>query len=202
MPIVNSSNEEVNRKSIILFYIIAIGISVPFHLGIAIPFYQSLTKEFMISEWGYLPACLGPLIAVVVITILDRNQKRTITFLGNNVFKNIIIGITPLVVFTGVGIENEHKNAHYFAFVFSGIALMYGIAEEIAWRGYLQDALKPLHKNIRPLLIGIMWWAWHMRFNNVFDWTVFLLICIGGTFLLIKFTDDTKSYFVLQVYIL
>lgn len=190
------SGQNINWKSIALFYIIAIGISAPFHLGSAIPFYRSITEKYMIGEWTFLPACLGTLMAVGIISLLNKSQKRNITFFGNNSYKNLLIAITPFIIFTCVGIENNiHKNPHYFAFAFAGMALVYAVAEEIAWRGYLLDALSPLNKQIRVLLIGLMWWAWHMRFNSAFDWTIFLFICVGGTLFLIKFTVDTQSYF-------
>ncbi len=187
---------KVNWAYVVLYYIIAVLIAAPFNAGILSSWYSKLTENYLISEWAYLPACLGPLIAALIIFLLQKKHKRKITFLGNDILKNIFISLTPLIVFTIFGIENsQQKNNHFYGFVFAGLNLIYGIGEEIGWRGYLQDALGPLNKNIRFFLIGMMWWAWHLRFQNSFDWTIFVLVCIGGSFLIGKFANDTQSFF-------
>ena len=43
------------------------------------------------------------------------------------------------------------------------------------------------------MLIGVIWWLWHLRFTTDFDIFIFPLICIGGGYLLGKLADDTKS---------
>jgi membrane protease YdiL (CAAX protease family) len=101
----------------------------------------------------------------------------------------------PAVVFTIIGIyKSSSINEHFYGFVFSIIALLYAVTEEIFWRGYLLDALRPLDKIAYSLVIGILWWAWHFRFNSRFDFTRFLLICLISFFLLCGFTNETKSY--------
>lgn len=186
----------INWAHVVLYYIIAVLIAAPFNTGFISSYYSKLTEKYLISEWTYLPACIGPLIGASIIFFLQKKHKGNITFLGNAMLKNILISLTPLIVFSIFGIENnQYKNNHYFGFVYAGVSLIYGIGEEIGWRGYLQDALEPLNKNIRFLLIGIMWWAWHCRFQNSFDWTIFLLVCVGGSFLIGKFANDTQSFF-------
>ncbi|GAB3418820.1 CPBP family intramembrane glutamic endopeptidase [Niabella aquatica] len=146
-------------------------------------------------NWPFLPAGIGTLIAAFVAFIFDRKLNRTITLLGNNKFKSIIISLIPALVFTVVGVSNNNNvNEHYYGFVFSFIALFYAVTEEIFWRGYLLDVLRPFKKVLYSLVIGIFWWAWHFRFDTSFDFTWFLIICIGSSFLLCQFANETKSY--------
>lgn len=191
-----NKSSRINWVHAFLYYIIAILIAAPFNSGFISTSYKKVTEDYLISEGTYLPACLGPFVASIVMFILQRKNKRKITFLGNNTLKNSLISFTPLIVFSAFGIENDQlKNDHFYGFAFAGINLIYAIGEEIGWRGYLQDALEPLNKNVRFLLIGILWWAWHLRFQSSFDWTVFLFVCVAGSFLIGKFADDTQSFF-------
>jgi membrane protease YdiL (CAAX protease family) len=45
------------------------------------------------------------------------------------------------------------------------------LGEELGWRGFLQDALRPMKPMWRYLLIGIMWELWHFT-NRTHDRTV------------------------------
>lgn len=181
---------------IVVFYVIAFSLSGLINSGYLIADYKALTKGFFISDMTYLFACIGTLIAALLAFLLDKSYLRSISFLGNAPLKNITIAVTPFVIFSLVGLDNNQQlNRHYFAFAFAGINLLYAVMEEIFWRGYLQDALRPLLEKFRFLLIGVLWWAWHFRFNTTFDFTVFLLICIAGSFLIGMFTEKSKSYF-------
>ena len=188
---------KIHWPYIILFYVIAFSISALFNSGFLTPEFRTLTQGYFISDFTYLPACLGTFIAALWVLYLDKSHVRTITFSGNYPLKNIATALTPIVVFSIVGLNNEYRlNVHYFAFAFAAINLIYGIMEEIGWRGYLQDALRPLSEKYRFLLIGLMWWAWHFRYHTVFDFTVFPLFCIAGSFLIGQLAEKTKSYLI------
>jgi hypothetical protein len=181
---------------IVIFYVVAFSVSGLFNSGFLTHYYQTLTKGVFLSTMTYLPACLGTLVAATLAILLDKSILRTISFLGNSSIKNIVIAITPFVVFSFIGLDNDYQiNRYYFAFLFAGMNLIYAVLEEIFWRGYLQDALRQLAAKYRFLLIGILWWAWHFRFHTTFDFTVFLLICIAGSFLIGQFTEKSKSFF-------
>lgn len=47
----------------------------------------------------------------------------------------------------------------YLAFTF--MIFVYALGEELGWRGFLQDALRPLPFIPRFLMIGILWELWH-----------------------------------------
>ncbi|MCK9423085.1 MAG: CPBP family intramembrane metalloprotease [Bacteroidales bacterium] len=186
---------KIRWQFVVIFYIIAFSLSAPFNSGLLNPWYRALTKSWLISDMSYLPACLGTLIAGIVVLLIDKSHQRTITFLGNYRLRNIAISITPVVAFSIIGLDNSFgQNRYQFALSYGVINLIYSVFEEFGWRGYLQDELRPLKKGISFLIIGILWWVWHFRYATTFDLTIFPLICIGGSFLIGQFTEKTKSY--------
>ncbi|MEO7046784.1 MAG: CPBP family intramembrane glutamic endopeptidase [Ferruginibacter sp.] len=188
-------NSKVSWGKILLFYVIAFTLSALFNAGFLTAEYLKLTNGLIIKNWPFLPAGIGTLIAALIAFKFDRKLKRTITLLGNNISKNILISFVPTLVFTVLGIyNNSNINVHYYGLAFSFIALLYAVTEEIFWRSYLLDALRPLNKVIYTCTIGILWWAWHCRFHTSFDFTWFLLICIVSSFLLCQFANETKSF--------
>ncbi|MDQ6785552.1 MAG: CPBP family intramembrane metalloprotease [Acidobacteriota bacterium] len=190
-----AENTKVNWLYVLLFYILAFFIAAPFNSGLLSQKYQAFTKDYLLSDWTYLPAGFGTLIAASVVLFLDKRHNKTITFLGNAPIKNTVIALIPLLVFIVFGLQNaRQQNTNYYAFVFASINLIYALMEEIGWRGYLQDALRPLDSNLRYILIGVLWWAWHFRFFTVFELVIFPLICIVSAFLIGKFAEETKSF--------
>ena len=190
-----TADTKISWKKIFIFYAIAFIISGLFNSGVLTPCYQKLTTGLLIGNWAFLPAGAGTLIAALIAYRFDKKFKRTISLYGNNRLKNILIALVPAMVFTTTGLFNSNGiNEHFYGFAFSCIALLYAVAEEIFWRGYLLDALRPLNRLIHSLVIGILWWGWHFRFSTGFDLTWFLLICLAGSFLLCRFADDTRSY--------
>jgi len=188
-------HSKVSWGRISLFYAIAFAISGLFNSGFLTPLYRKLTVGLIIESWSFIPAGIGTLVAALLAFKFDKRLKRSITLLGNDKMKNIVIAIVPAIVFTAIGLSNNnHINEHYYGFAFSLITLIYAVTEEIFWRSYLLDALRPINKFIYSLIIGILWWAWHFRFYTSFDFTVFLLICIVSSILLCQFANETKSY--------
>jgi membrane protease YdiL (CAAX protease family) len=105
-----------------------------------------------------------------------------------------LIALLPVFSFTIAGLENSSGiNIHYYAFIYASFNVMYAFLEEFGWRRYLQNALEGVNKNWKYILIGIIWWIWHLRLETQFDLFIFPIICIGGGYLLGKLTDDTKS---------
>ena len=182
---------KVNWLIISISYLIAFGISSLFNSGYFDAVYKRATANYLITNWSFLPAGIGTLLAACFAFYFDRKTLKTISLFGNNTFKNITIALTPLLVFS-ITAFTQHDTS--YGFTLAIVALIYALTEEIFWRGYLQDAFSSLGKNKSYVAIGVLWWAWHFRFNNAFDYTTFLPICIVSTFLLGKFTEETKSY--------
>ncbi len=183
-----------NWKYISLFLVLALGISAPIHLGYLDEAYKTFTQNLLIKNWVYIVAGLGPFIAGLITILLQKNLSNRITFWGGQRLKNILIALLPVLSFSIVGLENSDEiNIHYYGFIYAFINVLYAFLEEFGWRRYLQNALEGINKNWKYIIIGIIWWIWHLRFETPFDLYIFPLICIGGGYLLGKLTDDTKS---------
>lgn len=175
-------------------YLMAIGVALIVRSDFFQNLYRVSTSGLIVDQWTFLPAGLGTLIAALFARQFDTITPKTISIIGNFGLKNIMISIVPFFVFTGFGLSNTNglqNNVH--AGIFAFVSLSYALSEELFWRGYLQDALRPMNIFVRTTFIGILWWAWHLRFFSVFEWTGFLGICIGSSFLLSKFVEETES---------
>ncbi len=120
---------------------------------------------------------IGPTIGAIVVIVLF-GFKFTMGFKG--FYKNIYI---PLAVFWIVPIIIIYTHAHFHNKDLSPldilVVLIYGLLEEIGWRGYLQQELKILPKKLSILIIAILWYFWHLNFdfglNNLFFFFILVL---------------------------
>jgi len=65
------------------------------------------------------------------------------------------------------GLPNDFgMNAHVAGGLVGAIIVLYALGEEIGWRGFMQDALAPIHFIPRSMIIGTAWWAWHLWFTQ------------------------------------
>ncbi len=184
----------IDWKYIILFLLIALGLSLPVQTGYLDGFFKSYSEDTFLSESSYLMAGFSTLIAAIVVLILHKDLSNRITILGGDKIKNSLILSLPIVAFSIIGLNNNFGlNKSLYGFAFASINTIYAFTEEFAWRRYLQNALEGLNKYLKYILIGIIWWIWHFRFETQFDIFIFPLICIGGGFLLGKLADDFKS---------
>ena len=72
------------------------------------------------------------------------------------------------------------------------------IAEELGWRGFLQENLnKTLDKKFVPLLIGIIWSLWHYHFFLLGTISapiiLFTISCIIDSYIYYWLTDQSKQ---------
>ena len=190
----NNLKMKIEWKYIILYILIALGISYPIQQGYFIDFFQFIAKTSIISESDYLLGGVSTVIAAVIVFIFHRNISNRITILGDEKIKNIHILILPIIAFSISGLNNNFgMNNSKYGFTFALINTIYAFTEEYGWRRCLQNALEGLNKNLKYIFIGVVWWIWHFRFDTQFDFFIFPLICIGGGFLLGKLADDFKS---------
>ncbi len=109
---------------------------------------------------GLLPA-MGPAIGALLALVIFRNKhRRTVSFAGTSWRRSVLFAAIPtaLVVAVGVGQEQPHLTGLFFA----EVHILSALAEELGWRGFLQDALAPLPPRRRFVVIGLLWGIWHL----------------------------------------
>lgn len=110
----------------------------------------------------------GPAIAAGLVFIFFKRHKRLITLLGTSKWRSLAM-FAPLFVILSVA----NKDPKYL--LFSVTTFISFLGEELGWRGFLQDALKPLSKIKRYILIGAMWEFWHFT-NRIHNGTPYEVI--------------------------
>lgn len=109
---------------------------------------------------GWTPALLA-----FISWQLFGKENKTSSLLGTWSHGALIMAFIPAIVFGIFGYQNESGlNPHIAGFLFGLFFLIYALGEEIGWRGYMHDALSPKPILVRGLLIGIVWYIWHLWF--------------------------------------
>lgn len=193
--ILKDEKPKVNWKSVFLFYFLACLFSWPFF------WWRDIETESWIV-WnvpGFIKTSSymwGPgFSALICFYIFRKSHLKTITFFGTSTIKSLLfwfIPIIPLSIFSLKGYEA-------ILLPFTGFLMILG--EELGWRGFLQDALRPISTFKRYAIIGAMWELWHFtnRMSSGFEVSTFIRV---GTFIIVlsiisfimgKLTDKTKS---------
>ncbi|RUO71136.1 CPBP family intramembrane metalloprotease [Pseudidiomarina salinarum] len=177
--------------------LLAILISSPFRFGLA--------------DWPIMDAHLfgvpvlrallegsGPIIAVLVVTVGLRQYWQPVTFTGGSTVHALLMLLTAPVVFTLIGVPNAAGiSPHWFGLALGSGTIIYCLFEEAGWRGFLQNALQSWSPVRRYVLVGVLWYLWHLGFlAEGATWAnqlMALAVLIGGSFLLGKLADETHA---------
>ena len=105
----------------------------------------------------------GPGIAAIISLIIFRQtHRRTITFRGTSWSKSLAFYLVPILFAVAVGVPMPDGSINRLGTVALGLVTLFTIlGEELGWRGFLQDALRPLSPLKRYVLIGVLWEFWH-----------------------------------------
>lgn len=155
----STSPAHVDWRSIAIFYAIACLLSWPFFwwrdhdpqgwIAWAVP--------NVVKAWA--PAA-GPAIAFWCMSwLLGRSLPPRPTILGNAIVRALIFAAVPaiLLMTIGIGSDEPHLTGLWFFFVY----VVYALGEEAGWRGFLNEALKPLSAWRRATVVGLLWGTWH-----------------------------------------
>lgn len=170
---------ETKRRwvAIALFYVIAV-----LTRALALKYQDLNTGTFVVWLWNWargIGPCLG---AIVVVLALKREFYCTIT--GTSVWKSAVSVLLPFAIcfFLDRGLS----------FTLLGF-IFYSFLEEVGWRGYLQGELKDMNPFLRVLIIGMMWFFWHISIGFNIGSLIFLVILLFGTWGIGCIARDTKS---------
>ena len=149
---------QVNWKAVTFFYILTCGLSYGLH------FLPNLNPGFL-PRHNIFTYGLGPIISAFVTRLVFSSVPKIITWTGAKPGRTALFVAVPLVVGTAFGLTNKSgQNPHVYGFLIVVSSILYGLVEEAGWRGFLQDALRPLPTVWRVLLIATLWMGWHFTF--------------------------------------
>lgn len=162
------SPPQVPWRAVALFYALACAWSWPFFW-----FRDFHTQAFYaLPGPGFLKTSLimwGPgLAALVCWRIFKSRWPRRVSVLGAQRWRALAFYFLPmaLLMVPGVSMQPGTPPMHAMVLLLAIVGLFNTLGEELGWRGFLQDALRPLPGWKRWSLVGLMWCGWH--FTNLF----------------------------------
>ncbi|CAM4009362.1 CPBP family intramembrane glutamic endopeptidase [Flavobacterium weaverense] len=175
---------KINYFAIINFYIIAIGLR---YLTNKTNLLENVNSDFI----KVILQAAGPAIgAVVAFSIFKIKPKLSLK--GN--YKN---GITPFLLYwifpITLILAVEYFTKGTFSFTAISAILIYGLLEEIGWRGFLQQELKSLPKIVNVLIVAVLWFIWHLNFELTSGNIIFFGILVLASWGIGKVADSTQS---------
>lgn len=160
-------------KEICLFLIIAFVLPlISVYLMQNIVFFKSGTPNFIIYGIEAAAPALAALITTFILTKSKGLKEFLIQkYLNNISTKNIVIAFSlPLIILMVAKLTTLlfSFDESLFSPVTSKkiIVIFYAlIAEELGWRGFLQERIKSLTNSfLTPLIVGIIWSLWHYHY--------------------------------------
>lgn len=165
------AQKRVNWRAVAFYYLVACALSWPFFWWRDIHPESWWSWEFPFAERNSPLTFIlknaivmwGPGIAAILsLIIFQKTHRRTITFRGSSVSKSLAFYWVPMLLAVIIGIPMPDGSVNRLGTVALGLVTLFTIlGEELGWRGFLQDALRPLSPLKRYVLIGIMWEFWH-----------------------------------------
>ncbi len=175
--------KEIPIKAIIVFYIIAISLRY-------VTEYTSLASNLGNKYYEILTG-IGPAVGAIVASKLF-GFKIPLTLKGH--FKNLLIPFSIYWLLPMLLISTySYITTNDFSIVLCLTILIYGLCEEIGWRGFLQPALKPLPKFTGILVLTILWYVWHLNFGLSLSHLLFFGILLLGSWGIGLVADKTNS---------
>jgi uncharacterized protein len=202
----NSTSTQTNWTAIVTFYLIACAFSWPFFAW----------RDLYPENWAAttVPAPLrnlgvmwGPGIAALIcFFIFRKTHVRTITITGTSTVRSLLFFLLPYAIWIIILLINPDEKTiapeYFLQLIPFGFLMIIG--EELGWRGFLQDALRPLKEWKRWLVLGLMWEFWHFTrglveggpLQLIIRKTFMIALVLIMTYIIGKLTDKTKSLIV------
>lgn len=190
---------KMSWKRIFIFFFIATAISNIFRFDI----FELRYELQQLPTWIFILTTLflegsGVIIgALTAIAFLQKTRKTEITFFGTSKRKSLVMAVIPVIIFTIIGVKNRSEmDSHLYGFIAITGTLLYCLMEEYGWRGYLQEELKLLRPWKKYLIIGLLWYVWHLAFltkATVGDNLFFLIMLIFGSWGIGQIAELTRS---------
>lgn len=175
---------KINIRAIILFYVIAV---VFRFLAVKTTLLEQVDNEHL----KILLRGIGPAVgAAVAFTAFQIPPVLSL----NGIYKNSILPFVVYWILPAALIALVYYwRSGRFSIVLMFTVLVYGLLEEIGWRGFLQQQLKPLPKMYAIILITILWFSWHLNFDLSASNLIFFGIIFFGSWGVGKVYNKTAS---------
>nr|WP_294785778.1 CPBP family intramembrane glutamic endopeptidase [uncultured Flavobacterium sp.] len=175
---------KINFGAIIVYYVIAV---ICRYAAIKTNLLAGIENQYLVILLHGVGPALGALIAIKTFSLHNPMSLK-------GIYKNAIIPfavywLLPAVLIAGVYYFTMGK----FPILLMFTVLVYGLLEEIGWRGFLQEQLKSLPKFTSILIIAILWFAWHLNFEITSSNLLFFAIIFFGTWGIGKVYASTGS---------
>lgn len=183
--------DKINYRAILVFYLIAIGCRF-------LTTKTDILKNLFHPYFEVLFNGLGPALGALVVFKLFE-IKPNLSLKGN--YKKILIPILiywflPIVLISTV----SYLVKGVFPWIGVLIILIYGLLEEIGWRGFLYQHLKSIPLIYNILIVATMWFLWHLNFDITTPNLLFYGILILGSWGIGKVADLTNSLFAISAF--
>lgn len=185
----NAASGCVNWKSVAVYYAVACLWSWPFFWRrdiLHVPDTPITSISKLLLHWGMM---WGPGIAALVcMVVFRRSHRRVITLGGNSWGRSILFYAAPFLLLAAF--RTHVLYGYDLPPLVAALPMFVSIlGEELGWRGFLQDALRPLSPVRRFVLIGALWEFWHFTTRTAHGWSwlriaVTLLISYSAVILL------------------
>jgi membrane protease YdiL (CAAX protease family) len=170
-------------------------IAVFYAIAIALRYLTNKTSVLSVVENSFIKIILqgiGPTIGVIVASLIFKIKFHPMTLKGN--YKQILVPFStywflPILLISAHAFLTKGS----FPVLTVSMFFMYGLLEEIGWRGFLQQQLKGLPKIWNILIIGILWFIWHLNFEMTTMNLLFLGLLIFGSWGIGIVADKTNS---------
>jgi membrane protease YdiL (CAAX protease family) len=192
-------NRPISWKRIIIFLLISILISNIFRFDI----FEIKPELEKLPTWIFILTSVllegsGVIIgALIILPLLKKQRKIEISLFGTSKTKSLIMMFIPIALLVIIGVKNDFEmNYHIYGFIAAIGTFLYCIMEEYGWRGYLQEELKRLKSWEKYLIIGFLWYLWHLTFltkASLGDNLFFLGMMILGSWGIGQVAESTKS---------
>ncbi len=175
---------KINVLAILTFYIIAIALR---YFTNKTDLLDGVTSNFLnVVLQGISPA-IGAIAVFYIFKI-----KPIINLKGN--YSKIS---TPFLLYWATPIALISGAAYFIKGTIAPVTvisiLLYGLLEEIGWRGFLQRELKHLPEFLNILLVATLWFIWHLNFDLTSSNLLFFAILVLGSWGIGKVADSTHS---------
>ncbi|HEX8773130.1 MAG TPA: CPBP family intramembrane glutamic endopeptidase [Pyrinomonadaceae bacterium] len=165
------AQERVNWHAVAFYYLAACALSWPFLWWRDVYPESWFSWQFpKVSPTSPLTFILkmaiimwGPgMAAILSLVIFRKTHRRTITFWGTSWSKSLAFYWVPILFAVAVGVPMPDGSINRLGTLALGlVTLLTILGEELGWRWFLQDALRPLTLVKRYVLIGVLWEFWH-----------------------------------------